>query len=91
MAVAQSLTMGDYFKQTDAGRVFRGFVPEDTVNFDIKNYVLSGLRENSFDGNALETHGHLLHAFMKQLQCINQLMSLKTQGQKIGCFAFRME
>lgn len=53
MAVAQPLTMGDYYKQTDEGQVFRGFVPANPANFDIKSFVLSGLRENLFDRNMI--------------------------------------
>ena len=44
MAAAQLLIMGDYCKQTDEGQVSSGFVPACPTNFDIKNYVLLGLR-----------------------------------------------
>lgn len=53
MVAAQPLTMGDYCKLTDEAHVSRGFVPAYPANFDIKNYVLSGLRENPFDGNTI--------------------------------------
>lgn len=46
-------TMGDYCKRTDEGHVSRGFVPTNPINFDNKNYVLSCLRYNSFDGNTI--------------------------------------
>lgn len=53
MAPAQPLTMGDYYKRTNEGQVSRGFVPTDSANFDIKNYVLLGLRKNMFDRNTI--------------------------------------
>lgn len=53
MAAAPLQTMGDYCKRTDEGKVSRGFVPANPTNFDIKNFVLSGFRDNPFDGNAI--------------------------------------
>lgn len=44
MEALPSLTMWDYCKRTDEGQILRGFVPTGPANFDIKNYVLSGLR-----------------------------------------------
>lgn len=56
--------MGDYCKQTDEGQVSRGFVSTDPTNFDIKNSVLSGLRENSFDENEIrDPWAHLTHFY----------------------------
>ncbi|KAK2410681.1 hypothetical protein QL285_046032 [Trifolium repens] len=46
-------TMGDYCRRTDAGQISMGFQPANPVTFDIKNTVLSGLRENQFDGSAI--------------------------------------
>lgn len=43
MAAPQPLTMEDYCKWTDEWQVSRGFVLEDPSNFDINNYMLSGL------------------------------------------------
>lgn len=53
MATPVSITMGDYYKQTDEGHVSRGFIPTDPANFVIKNCVLSDLRDNLFDENAI--------------------------------------
>ena len=46
--------MWDYCKRIDAWKITRGFIVADPGNFDIKNYVLSGLRENPFDGNVIQ-------------------------------------
>lgn len=53
MTYAQPLTMGDYCKRIDEGKVPRGFVLVNCANFDIKNSVLLGLRENLFDENKI--------------------------------------
>ncbi|CAL5185729.1 unnamed protein product [Lathyrus oleraceus] len=53
MEVVPPPIMGDYCKRTDEGHVSRGFVSENPSNFDIKNYVLSGLRDNPFNENAI--------------------------------------
>ena len=64
MAVVPPQTMGDYCKRTDEGWVSRGFVLEDPANFDINNYVLSSLRDNSFNGNAIrDSWEHLAHFY----------------------------
>ncbi|XP_050888643.1 uncharacterized protein LOC127093784 [Lathyrus oleraceus] len=44
--------MGDYCIPTDATQVSMGFVPANPVNFNVKYYVLSDIREKKFDGNA---------------------------------------
>ncbi|KAK2370199.1 hypothetical protein QL285_083268 [Trifolium repens] len=46
-------SMGDYCRRTDAGQISMGFQPANPVTFDIKNTVLSGLREKQFDGSAI--------------------------------------
>lgn len=53
MAVVPLPTMGDYYKKTDEGHVYRGFVMAKPTNFDIKHFVLSGLRGNLFDENTI--------------------------------------
>ena len=39
---------------TDEGHVFRGFIPADHANFNIKNYVLSRVRDGPFEENAIK-------------------------------------
>lgn len=43
-------TMEDYCRRTDVGHISLGFQPTNPVTFNIKNSLLSSLRENSFDG-----------------------------------------
>ncbi|MCI04368.1 hypothetical protein A2U01_0025415 [Trifolium medium] len=40
------LIMGDYCRRTNAGQISMGFQSANHVAFDIKNTVLSSLREN---------------------------------------------
>lgn len=71
MATAQPLTMGEYCEWTYGGHVSRGFVPVGPANFNIKNYVFSGLRENPFDGNAIkDPWAHLAHLYETVSMCI---------------------
>lgn len=45
--------MGDYCRRTGVGHISLGFQPANLVTFDVKNYVLSDLRDNSFDIQAI--------------------------------------
>lgn len=58
-------TKGDYCKRTDEGHVSRGFVLAGPANFDVNNYVLSGLRDNPFDENAIRDPWDHLTCFYK--------------------------
>lgn len=70
MAAPQPLTMGDYCKQTDEGYVSRGFVLADPANFDIKHFVILGLRDNPFDGNAIrDPWAHLARFYETASMC----------------------
>lgn len=53
MAVVPPPTMGDYCKRTSEGYVSRGFIPANPTNFDIRKYVISCLRYNTFNVNAI--------------------------------------
>lgn len=55
--------MKDYYKRTIEGQVSRAFVWEDPANFDIKNSVLSGLKDNLFDRNTVRDLWALLARF----------------------------
>lgn len=70
MAAAQPLIMGDYCKRIDEAHVSRGFDPAYPANFDIKNSVLLGLRDNPFDENAIrDPWAHLAHFYETALIC----------------------
>ncbi|XP_050896168.1 uncharacterized protein LOC127102889 [Lathyrus oleraceus] len=59
-----------YCKQADEGQVSRGFIPEDPANFDIRNSILSSLRENMFDGNAIrDPWAHLARFYKTTSMC----------------------
>ncbi|KAK2396440.1 hypothetical protein QL285_058094 [Trifolium repens] len=60
MGDEQRVTMGDYCNRTDTYQISLGFQPANPANFDIKGNVLTGLRENQFEGGANnDTWGHL--------------------------------
>lgn len=45
--------MGDYYNRTNAGHISLGFQPANPVTFNIKNDVLSDLKNNSFNGKLI--------------------------------------
>lgn len=49
MAAPPLQTLRDYCKMTDSSQICLGFQPANPVTFDIKNYILIDLKENSFD------------------------------------------
>lgn len=46
-------TMGDFCRWTNACNIYMGFQLANPIDFDIKNTILSGLRDNKFDGSAI--------------------------------------
>lgn len=46
-------TLGDYCKRTNSRHISLGFLPVNPETFDIKNYVLSSLKNNPFDKKAI--------------------------------------
>lgn len=62
--------MGDYCRKTGVGQISLGFQLANPVNFDINNYVLSGLKDNSSDGKAIrDPWEHLTKFFKTCLMC----------------------
>lgn len=60
----------DYCKGTDEEQVSEGFVLAYPSNFDIKSYVLSGLREILFDRNTIrDPLAHLARFYEIALMC----------------------
>lgn len=89
MIAAQPLTMGDYCKQIDEGHVSRGFVLTDPANFDIKNFVLSGLRENMFNRNA--TRDPWVHlARLYEITSMCKLTNVTKDQVKLSLFGFSL-
>lgn len=46
-------TLKDYCRRIDVGQVPLGFQPANPRTFDIKNFILSSLRDDPFDGQAI--------------------------------------
>ena len=60
MAYAPCHTIGDYCMRTDTDAISRGFQLVNPVTFDIKTYVLQGLIDNPFNGQAIhDTWEHI--------------------------------
>lgn len=70
MATHLRQTLGDYCKMTDVGQILLGFQPDNPVTFDIKNFVLSGLKDNQVEGKAIKDHWeHLAKLHETCLMC----------------------
>lgn len=53
--------MGDYCRRTNGGHISLGFQLANPITNDIKNFVLSGLKDNSFNGQAIkDTWEHIV-------------------------------
>lgn len=46
-------TLGDYCRRIDVGHISLGFQPANPVTFNIEKFVLLGLRDNSFNKQAI--------------------------------------
>ncbi|XP_050918402.1 uncharacterized protein LOC127135809 [Lathyrus oleraceus] len=81
--------MEDYCKRTDEGQVSKGFVLADPSNFDIKNYVLSSLRDNPFDVNAIrDPWKHLARFYETTSMC--KLINVTGDQVKLRLFGFSL-
>ncbi|MCI42893.1 hypothetical protein A2U01_0064130, partial [Trifolium medium] len=82
--------MRDYCKRSDAKQISLGFRPANPVNFDIKGYVLAGLRENQFDRRANRDSWDHLTQFFETCQ-IQMVSDHITEDQKmLRLFAFSL-
>lgn len=43
-------TLGDYCRRTESDDIYLGFRPANLITFDMKNHVLTSLKEETFDG-----------------------------------------
>lgn len=82
-------TMGDYCKRSDAGKVSRGFQHANPIVSSIKNYVLSGLRENQFDDNVnKDPSKHLALFYETSSMCVPK--SVTEDQVKLRLFNFSL-
>src|SRR4030065_1731888 len=61
-------TLGDFGKRTNRGKITHEFQPLNPVSFDIKNSVLTNLKENAFDGNPIRDPNEHLSKFNETCQ-----------------------
>lgn len=60
MANLPRQTFVEYYRRIKADQISRGFQPANPVTFDIKNYVLHVLKDNLFNGQAInDSQEHL--------------------------------
>lgn len=81
--------MGDYCKRTNEGEVSRGFVSTNPTNFDINNFVISGLRDNQFEGNTIRDPWEHLARFYKTVSMCKPDYVMEDQV-KIRLFGFSL-
>lgn len=65
MVVPPHQTLMDYGRRTDLGKISLGFQPVNVVTFDIKIFVLTGLKMNSFEGQPIRDPWEHLTKFDK--------------------------
>lgn len=49
IVIPQRQILGDYYRRTESRHICLGFQPANLVTFDIKNFVLTCLKENMFN------------------------------------------
>lgn len=54
MVVPTQKVLGDYWRRIDVGQISLGFQSANLVTHDIKNSLLSGLKEISFNGQEIK-------------------------------------
>lgn len=103
MTVVPLPTMGDYYKRKCKWHVSRGSISTNLTNFDIKHYMLSGLRDNPFDENIIRCMWEHLARFYettlmyKPVDVTEDHVKLRLfrfrwlEEPKIGCFSFQIE
>lgn len=53
MSIPPLQTLGDYCRRTNLRQICLGFQLANSVTFDIKNHVLTNLKEYPFDGKTI--------------------------------------
>lgn len=74
MANLSHQTIEDYCRRTNDIQISLGFQSANPLTFDIKNYVVSGLRENPFDGKAIRDPWENLDKFYETFCCAIPIM-----------------
>ncbi|KAK2356100.1 hypothetical protein QL285_093455 [Trifolium repens] len=90
MGEEQRIPMGDYCKMTDNDHISLGFQPANPANFDIKGNVLTGLRENQFDGRANNDPWDHLSKFSETCQIQKVPENVTKDQKKPRLFAFSL-
>lgn len=85
----QQKTMGDYSKRTDTGQISMDFQPANPTYFFIKNYMLSSLRDNQFDGDTnKDLWGHL--AWLYETSSMYMPKDVTKNKVKLRLFSFSL-
>jgi hypothetical protein len=83
-------TMGSYCRRTDGDQVTQGFQPLNPVTFDIKGNVLSGLRENQFDGRINSDPWDHLSQFAETCEIQKVPEGVTEDQKKLRLFAYSL-
>ena len=90
MGDEQRVTMGDYCKRTNTDQISLGFQPANPANFDINGNVLTGLRENQFDGRANNDPWDHLAKFSETWPIQKVPENVTDDQKKLHLFAFSL-
>ncbi|WJX72522.1 hypothetical protein P8452_56394 [Trifolium repens] len=90
MGDAQRITMRDYYKRTGNDQISLEFQPVNPANFDIKGNVLTGLRENQFDGHINNDPWDHLSKFSETCQIQKVLDNVTAHQKNLRIFAFSL-
>jgi hypothetical protein len=90
MGDSQRITMGDYCKRTNNDQISLGFQLTNPANFHIKENVLTGLRENQFDGRINNEPWDHLSKFSKTFQIQKVLDNVIEDQKNLRLFVFSL-
>lgn len=83
-------TLGDYCRRTDSGQIWLGFPQANLVTFDIKNYTLTGLKENPFNGIEIRNPWEHLAKFYESFSMCNPVGDITDDHVKLCLFGFSL-
>jgi len=82
--------LGDYGLANHRCRLTHVFQPANPIAFDIKTYVLNGIRNKQFDGtDSMSPHEHLIH-FAETCEFCVPPATVTDDQNKLRLFAFTL-
>lgn len=90
MAYAPCHIIGDYYMRTDIDAISRGFQLVNPVKFDIKSYVLQGLIDNPFNGQAIRDTWEHITMFYQTCSMCKPTRDITGEQVKLHLFEFSL-